>query len=142
MCELWLSQIHDNSSDGMTTDILAAMNRVTLDIVGLAGEATPVSLVSHALSLRAGWIAELGPDSGAMCLSSPPGFGYNFNALESREDDLSSAFDAIMKTDNSPAQSTIIPLIGSIAPWVISVVSSSRFRNYRLMEGNLDLDPH
>jgi len=41
MCELWLSQIHDSSSDGMTTDVLAAMNRVTLDIVGLAGETTP-----------------------------------------------------------------------------------------------------
>jgi len=103
----------------------------------------PVSLISHALSLRASWISELGPDSDAVSLSSsPPGFGYNFDALESREDDLSSAFDAIMKTDNSPAQSTIIPLIGSIAPWVISVVSSSRFRNHRLMEGNPDLDPH
>ena len=29
-----------------------------------------------------------------------------------------------MKTDNSPAQSTIIPLIGSIAPWIISIVSA------------------
>jgi len=54
------------------------------------------------------------------------GFGYSFDALESREDDLSGAFDAIMKTDNSPAQSTIIPLIGSIAPWIISVVSLHR----------------
>ena len=55
---------------------------------------------------------------------SSPGFGYNFDALKSREDDLSSAFDAIMKTDSSPAQSTISPLIGSIAPWIISIVSS------------------
>ena len=38
MCELWQSQIYDSPSDGMTTDVLAAMNRVTLDIVGLAGE--------------------------------------------------------------------------------------------------------
>lgn len=41
MCELWLSQIHDSSSDSVTTDVLAAMNRVTLDIVGLAGEMPP-----------------------------------------------------------------------------------------------------
>ena len=38
MCELWESQIHDSPSEGVTMDILAAMNRVTLDIVGLAGE--------------------------------------------------------------------------------------------------------
>ena len=41
MCELWQSQIYDSSSDGVTADILAAMNRVTLDIVGLAGETSP-----------------------------------------------------------------------------------------------------
>ncbi|KAF9644017.1 cytochrome P450 [Thelephora ganbajun] len=101
MCELWQSQIHDSPSDGVTTDVLTAMNRVTLDIVGLAG------------------------------------FGYNFDALESREDDLSSAFDAIMKTDNSPAQSTIIPLIGSIAPWIISVpfgVNNTRHRAKAIMD--------
>ena len=38
MCELWQTQIHDSPSDGVTMDVLAAMNRVTLDIVGLAGE--------------------------------------------------------------------------------------------------------
>ena len=38
MCDLWETQIHDSSSDGVEMDILAAMNRVTLDIVGLAGE--------------------------------------------------------------------------------------------------------
>lgn len=43
MCELWQSQIHDSPYDGVTTDVLAAMNRVTLDIVGLAGE-TDVNL--------------------------------------------------------------------------------------------------
>jgi len=37
MCELWESQIHDSSSDSMETDVLAAMNRITLDIIGLAG---------------------------------------------------------------------------------------------------------
>lgn len=37
MCELWESQIHDSPSDGMSIDVLAAMNRVTLDIIGLAG---------------------------------------------------------------------------------------------------------
>lgn len=101
MCELWESQILDSPSDGVTMDILAAMNRVTLDIVGLAG------------------------------------FGYKFDALESREDDLSSAFDAIMKTDNSPAQSTIIPLIGSIAPWIISIpvgVNLTRHRAKAIMD--------
>ena len=35
-----------------------------------------------------------------------------------------------MKTDNSAAQSTTIPLIGSIAPWIISIVSSYRLWNY------------
>jgi hypothetical protein len=38
MCELWQSEIHDSFSDGVTMDVLSAMNRVTLDIVGLAGE--------------------------------------------------------------------------------------------------------
>jgi hypothetical protein len=38
MCELWQTQIHDSPSDGVTTDILIAMNHVTLDIIGLAGE--------------------------------------------------------------------------------------------------------
>lgn len=67
------------------------------------------------------------------CLVSYRGFGHNFDALESREDDLSSAFDAIMKTDNSAAQSTIIPLIGSIAPWVISIVSTHRLWNDQIL---------
>lgn len=110
MCELWLSQIDDSRSDGLTTDVLAAMNRVTLDIVGLAGE----------LLRCARPVLDRDPDSD---LASHTGFGYNFDALRSREDDLSSAFEAIMKSDNSPAQSTIIPLIGGIAPWIISVVS-------------------
>ena len=72
--------------------------------------------------IRAGWSVGLGPDPDAV-LPLSLGFGYNFDALKSREDDLSSAFDAIMKMDNSPAQSTIIPLIGSVAPWIISLVS-------------------
>ena len=73
-------------------------------------------------------------------VSSRTGFGYNFDALRSAEDDLSSAFEAIMKTDNSPAQSTIIPLIGSIAPWIISVVSSSfSLRDFPRLTVNLDL---
>ena len=38
MCEIWQSQIHDSPSDGMMTDVLAAINHVTLDIVRLAGE--------------------------------------------------------------------------------------------------------
>ena len=38
MCEVWQSQIYESTSDGVTTDVLAAMNRVTLDIVGLAGK--------------------------------------------------------------------------------------------------------
>ena len=124
MCDVWQSQIHDSPSDGVTTDVLAAMNRVTLDIVGLAGE-IPFRFVSHVLSLRARfdcWIGVADLEPPLLFLS--PGFGYNFDALKSREDDLSSAFDAIMKTDNSPAQSTVIPLIGSIAPWIISIVSS------------------
>ena len=37
MCDLWQSHILDSSSDGVKMDVLAAMNRVTLDIVGLAG---------------------------------------------------------------------------------------------------------
>ena len=118
MCDIWHSQIHDSSSDGVTTDVLAAMNRVTLDIIGLAGKGVPLNSLpplSHALTLPAG------PDSDPV--SSSLGFGYRFNALDSREDDLNSAFEAIMKTDNSPAQSTIIPLIGTIAPWIISIVS-------------------
>ena len=122
MCELWQSQIHDSTSDGVTMDVLAAMNRVTLDIVGLAGK---MPLNPHALSSRVCRIRSL---TQMLCYFFLPGFGYSFDALESREDDLSSAFDAIMKTDNSPAQSTIIPLIGSIAPWVISIVSLHRFR--------------
>lgn len=120
MCELWQSQIHDSPSDGVTMDVLAAMNRVTLDIVGLAGE---MLLCSHILPLHACRIETL---TRMLRYFSPPGFGYGFDALESREDDLSSAFEAIMKTDNSPAQSTIIPLIGSIAPWIISIVSLHR----------------
>ena len=121
MCELWQSQIHDSPSDGVTTDVLAAMNRVTLDIVGLAGEApTPTSC--HYAPV---WIVGLEPPDIETCLLfSLPGFGYNFDALKSREDDLSSAFESIMKTDSSPAQSTVIPLIGTIAPWIISIVSS------------------
>ena len=55
MCELWQSQIHNSPSDGVTTDVLAVMNRVTLDIVGLAGEIFFDSSHSHALSVRAGW---------------------------------------------------------------------------------------
>lgn len=46
MCELWQSQVHDSSSDGVTMDVLAAMNRVTLDIVGLAGEVSPLNFLS------------------------------------------------------------------------------------------------
>lgn len=107
-------------------DVLAAMNRVTLDIVGLAGEISRF-LFSHALSLRVCWIGGL---TRILCFFSALGFGYNFDALKSREDDLSSAFDAIMKTDNSPAQSTIVPLIGSIAPWIISLVSLHRLRSH------------
>lgn len=42
MCELWESQIHDSPSGGVTMDVLAAMNRVTLDIVGLAGGFSPL----------------------------------------------------------------------------------------------------
>ena len=38
MCDLWQSQIHDSPSDGVTTDVLIAMNHVTLDIIGLAGQ--------------------------------------------------------------------------------------------------------
>jgi len=52
MCDVLQTQIHDSPSDGVTTDVLAAMNRVTLDIVGLAGE-IPFRFVSHILSLRA-----------------------------------------------------------------------------------------
>ena len=37
MCELLQLQIHDSPSDGMTADVFAAMNHVTLDIIGLAG---------------------------------------------------------------------------------------------------------
>ena len=57
MCELWQSQIYDSPSDGVTADVLAAMNRVTLDIVGLAGEAPFDFPPSHILSSCAGcWI--------------------------------------------------------------------------------------
>jgi len=120
MCDVWQSQIHNSPSDSVTTDVLAAMNRVILDIVGLAGQ-TPfdLSLPRPVITcLLDCWIRA--PDSETSSL----GFGYNFDALKSREDDLSSAFDAIMKTDSSLAQSTVIPLIGSIAPWIISIVSS------------------
>lgn len=124
MCELWQSRIHDSSSDGVTEDVLAAMNRVTLDIVGLAGEVP-------SCYYEPSWIGIL---TLRLCFFSPSsGFGYNFDALKSREDDLSSAFEAIMKTDNSPAQSTIIPLIGSIAPWIISIVGSRRPRYHHLL---------
>lgn len=131
MCEFWQSQIYDSSS-GVTADILAAMNRVTLDIVGLAGETPFVSpsLPRPVITRRLDcWT---GPDSEAVRFLSP-GFGYNFDALKSREDDLSRAFDAIMKTDNSPAQSTIIPLIGSVAPWIISIVSSHYLWDHHLL---------
>lgn len=53
MCELWQWQIHDSPSDGVTMDVLAAMNRVTLDIVGLAGEVPlfPCIVVTRQLDL-------------------------------------------------------------------------------------------
>jgi hypothetical protein len=128
MCEIWDSQIHDSTSDGLTTDVLAAMNRVTLDIVGLAGGCLSFLTPCHH---TLGGLSDWSPDSNAVFVFSHQGFGYNFDALQSREDDLNSAFEAIMKTDNSPAQSTIIPLIGSIAPWIISVVSAHRFWNHQ-----------
>ena len=68
MCDVWQSQIHDSPSDGVTTDVLAAMNRVTLDIVGLAGE-TPfdLSLPRPVITRRLDcWIGV--PDSGPMLL--------------------------------------------------------------------------
>ena len=72
MCELWQSQIRDSSSDAVTMDVLTAMNRVTLDIVGLAGEdaAPPLSLndsLSHVLSLRAGLNWNLPPLTPMLC---------------------------------------------------------------------------
>ena len=94
MCDVWQSQIHNSPSDGVTTDVLAVMNRVTLDIVGLAGQtpfdlSLPRPVITRLLDC---WIGAPGSETSSL------GFGYNFDALKSREDDLSGAFDAIMKT--------------------------------------------
>ena len=65
MCELWQSQIYDGPSDSMTTDVLAAMNRVTLDIIGLAGKMPPPS-PNFSLFPASGGLLNRGPDSDAV----------------------------------------------------------------------------
>ena len=64
MCDIWQSQIHKSMSDGVT-DVLAAMNRLTLDIVGLAGKPFSGSATSHAPQFHADWNCWIGnPDLG------------------------------------------------------------------------------
>ena len=68
MCELWQSRIHDSPSDGVAENVLVAMNRVTLDIVGLVSEMPLDSLDFSSCYYVPNWIGIL---TRRLCFFSP-----------------------------------------------------------------------
>lgn len=98
--DIWLleSLKHGNS---VRIDVLSWLNKMTLDVIGLAGVC----------------------DIRILIVGLPrTGFNYNFEALSNKQTELNDALAAIFKADSKPS---IIPMLKTRVPFLRFLVSDS-----------------
>jgi hypothetical protein len=102
---IWFSQINEAQADVIKVDIPNYMGRVTLDIIGLAGQyiiATKPLLLADTVYT---------------------GFDYKFDSLHSKGDELGIAFSSLASGGNAPmARWTITPHLLALAPILTKLV--------------------
>ena len=103
---IWLSQLNENSMDSVEIDVSIYMSRATLDIIGLAG-----------------WSVSVRKPAFLLPVMIYAGFGYEFDSLQSKEDEFSTAFRSLIaRGSTSSAIWTIRPLLIALAPILSKLV--------------------
>jgi hypothetical protein len=98
--DIWLveSLKHSGSS---RIDVLSWLNKLTLDVIGLAGACVT-------------WMLIVG-------LTRYTGFNYNFEALSNKQTELNDALVAIFKADSKPS---VIPMLKTRIPFLRFLVGN------------------